>query len=220
MNLSRITLEDLKISKTNLLICQFLKRTWLICHFKEKLDGYDYFSLNQLQIKALNQEYKFKNAKDTYKTHYSNTHIVEFDSDTSDDVEKEVYAAEFVWPSAAKPCSFSSLKLTKKSRQEEVKFTFDVSKCDHIFDELLRLLHIRLSHAISPLGELKRRAYCKWHNSSSHATNNCNVFRQQVQSAINEGRFTFLEMKIDKAPFHVHTIDLNNDKVLIRPEQA
>jgi len=27
-------------------------------------------------------------------------------------------------------------------------------------------------------------------------------------------------MKIDKAPFQVHTIDLNNAKVLIRPDQA
>ena len=29
-----------------------------------------------------------------------------------------------------------------------------------------------------------------------------------------------MEMKIDKAPFQVHTIDLNNAKVLIRPDQA
>ena len=58
------------------------------------------------------------------------------------------------------------------------------------------------------------------HNSSSHATNDCNVFRRQVQSAINEGRLTFPEMKIDKALFPVHTIDLNNAKVLIRPDQA
>jgi hypothetical protein len=28
--------------------------------------------------------------------------------------------------------------------------------------------------------ELKRRAYCKWHNSFSHATNDCNVFRRQI----------------------------------------
>ena len=27
-------------------------------------------------------------------------------------------------------------------------------------------------------------------------------------------------MKIDKAPFQVHTIDLNNAKVLIQPDQA
>ena len=71
-----------------------------------------------------------------------------------------------------------------------------------------------------PLQELKRRAYCKFHNSSSHATNDGNIFRRQVQSAINEGRLAFLEMKIDKAPFPVHTIDLNNAKVLIRPDQA
>jgi hypothetical protein len=101
-----------------------------------------------------------------------------------------------------------------------MKFTFDVSKCDRIFDELLRLGHLKITHVIPLLEELKRRAYCKLHNSSSHATNDCNVFRQLVQSAINEGRLTFPEMKIDKAPFPVHTIDLNNAKVLIRPDQV
>ena len=79
---------------------------------------------------------------------------------------------------------------------------------------------MKIIHVIPPLEELKRHAYCKFHNSSSHATNDCNVFRRQVQSAINEGRLTFSKMKIDKAPFPVHTIDLNNAKVLIRPYQA
>ena len=60
----------------------------------------------------------------------------------------------------------------------------------------------------------------KFHNSSSHATNDCNVFHRQVQSAINEGRLAFPEMKIDKALIPVHTIDLNNAKVLIQPDQA
>ena len=72
-----------------------------------------------------------------------------------------------------------------------MKFTFDVSKCDRIFDELLRLGHIKINHVIPPLEELKRRAYCKFHNSHSHATNDCNVFRRQVQSAMNEGRLIF-----------------------------
>ena len=54
----------------------------------------------------------------------------------------------------------------------------------------------------------------------SHATNDCNVFRRQVQSAINEGRLVLSEMQIDKAPFPVHTLELNNPKVLIWPEQA
>ena len=43
-----------------------------------------------------------------------------------------------------------------------------------------------MSHAIPSLEELKHHAYCKWHNSTSHATNDCNVFRRQVQSAIND----------------------------------
>ena len=101
-----------------------------------------------------------------------------------------------------------------------MKFTFDLSKCDRIFDELLRLGHLKTTHVIPPLEELKRRAYCKFHNSSSHAINDCNMFCRQVQSAINKGWLAFSEMKIDKAPFPVHTIDLNNAKVLIRPNQA
>ena len=59
---------------------------------------------------------------------------------------KEVYAAEFVWPSKAKPGLVPSLKPIQKNRQEELKFIFDVSKCDRIFDELLKNGNIRLSH--------------------------------------------------------------------------
>ena len=96
----------------------------------------------------------------------------------SNDEKKEV--AEFIWPSEAKPCSCSSLKLISKNRQEQVHFTFDVSKCDRIFDELLKNGNIKCSHVIPPLEELKRHAYCKWRNSFSHVTNDCNVFRQKV----------------------------------------
>ena len=101
-------------------------------------------------------------------------------------MRKKVYAAEFIWTSEVKPCSCSLLKPIQKNRQEKAHFTFDVSKCDHIFDELFRNGNIMLSQAIPPLEELKLQAYCKWHNSSSHATNDCNVFHRQIQSAINE----------------------------------
>jgi hypothetical protein len=53
---------------------------------------------------------------------------------------------------------------------------FDVAKCDKIFDELHKGAYIKISHTLPPLEELKRRAYCKWHNSYSHATKDCNVF--------------------------------------------
>ena len=91
-----------------------------------------------------------------------------------------MYATEFVWPAMAKPSTCISLKPTQRNRQEEMKFTFDLSKCDCIFDELLRLGHLKITHVIPPLEELKRQAYCKFHNFSSHATNDYNVFRRQV----------------------------------------
>ena len=37
---------------------------------------------------------EFKNSKDAYKPHRSNTHVVEYDSDSSSDEDKEVYAAK------------------------------------------------------------------------------------------------------------------------------
>jgi hypothetical protein len=67
-----------------------------------------------------------------------------------------------------------------------MKFTFDVSKCDKIFDELLSIRKIKLPHTILLIEDLKKCAYCKWHNS--HATNDCNVFRCLIQLAINEGQ--------------------------------
>ena len=89
--------------------------------------------MNFLQVKVMGLEFKLKNAKDTFKPHRSNTHVLDHDYDSSDDVSKEVYAAEFVLPSKDKPDSVPSLKPIQKNRQEELKFTFYVSKYDRIF---------------------------------------------------------------------------------------
>jgi hypothetical protein len=67
--------------------------------------------------------------------------------------------------------------------------------------------------------------YYKWYNSYSHAINDCNVFRRQVQSAINEGRLKFAEspqMKLDKDPFSVNMnmVEVDGKKVLVWPSQA
>jgi len=77
-----------------------------------------------------------------------------------------------------------------------------------------------LSHAIPPLEELKRHAYCKWNNSFSHATNDCNMFRRQIQSAVNEGRLVVPQMQVDNNPFYMHIVELQNPRVLIGPNQA
>jgi hypothetical protein len=60
-----------------------------------------------------------------------------------------------------------------------------------IFDELVKSGNIKVTRTLPPLDKLKRRAYYKWHNSFSHATDDCIVFRRQIQSSINEGRLSF-----------------------------
>jgi hypothetical protein len=76
--------------------------------------------------------------KEIAKTIRHNVHIVECDQSSSDDESIEVYTAEMVWPKQAKFSACSSLQPVQKKRQEEVKFTFNVGKCDKIFDELLK----------------------------------------------------------------------------------
>ena len=95
-------------------------------YLKEKLEGFDFITVNHLQMRAIGTEFKYKNSKDTFKPHRSNTHVLDHDSDSSNDDSKEVYAAKFVWPSKAKPGSVPSLKPIQKNWQEEPKFTFDV----------------------------------------------------------------------------------------------
>jgi hypothetical protein len=59
--------------------------------------------------------------------------------DNSDDESIDVYTDELVWPAYDKPSTCSSLQSVQKNRQEEVKFTFNVAKCDKIVDELLKM---------------------------------------------------------------------------------
>jgi len=77
-----------------------------------------------------------------------------------------------------------------------------------------------MSHTIPPLEELKRQAYCKFYNTFCHATNDCSVLQRQIQSVVNEGRLVVSQMQVDQTPFPVHTIELQNPKILIQPSQA
>jgi hypothetical protein len=51
---------------------------------------------------------------------------------------------------------------------------------------LLKHGNIKLSHVIPPVEQLKGSVYCKWHGSFLHNTNDCAVFRRQIQSAITK----------------------------------
>uniref|UniRef100_J3NCY2 Retrotransposon gag domain-containing protein n=1 Tax=Oryza brachyantha TaxID=4533 RepID=J3NCY2_ORYBR len=198
-----------------------LAHAGLLPYLKEKLEGKVFLDVSQVLQQALGQESRARESKNFQRSNDKSSHpvnLVEDDIMSSDDENIDICAAEWAWASRAKPFVCSALKpVSQKNQQEDIKFTFDVAKCDRIFDYLLPEKQIKLpnGHVIPPPEELKRRAYCKWHNSYSHATNDCNVFRRQVQSAINEGRLKFAEgpkMQLDSNPFLVNVIDFENSK--------
>ena len=82
------------------------------------------------------------------------------------------------------------------------------------------------NHVIPSADELKKVKYCKWHNATSHNTNECKVFRQQLQSAIEFGRIKFdsskaqKPMKIDQHPFPRNMLDAKGKTKVLTSEAA
>ena len=81
---------------------------------------------------------------------------------------------------------------------------------------------MRADHKIPITEELKGKNYYKYHNSYSHSTNACWVFKNVVQDRINKGVLKFPERKdsmlIKEDPFPpmaiVNTIDADLRTIL------
>nr|ABA93537.1 retrotransposon protein, putative, unclassified [Oryza sativa Japonica Group] len=135
------------------------------------------------------------------------SHLIQkiYGSDHDED-DSEIAAAEWVRSKKVIPCQW-----VKNSGKEE-RYDFDITKADKIFDLLLREKQIQLpaGHTIPSAEELGKRRYCKWHNSGSHSTNDCKVFRQQIQVAIEGGKIKFDDskrpMKVDGNPFPINMV--------------
>ena len=59
-------------------------------------------------------------------------------------------------------------------------------------------------HVMLPPDQLNNRKFFKFHNATSHSTNECRIFRQHIQRAIQQGRLKFdtpRKMKVDDNPF-------------------
>ena len=55
-----------------------------------------------------------------------------------------------------------------------------------------------------PPEQLKNKKFCKFHNATSHSTNEYRIFRQHIQRAIQHGRLKFdtpRKMKVDDNSF-------------------
>ena len=81
--------------------------------------------------------------------------MVGYESDSARDEDIAVCVAEWVHAPKSKPYVCAALKPIP-ARREEIKYTFDVSKCDKIFDILLQGKQIRLQEGqvIPPPEEL------------------------------------------------------------------
>jgi hypothetical protein len=146
---------------------------------KAQLEGLEFLDVSQVFQKVLANESRVKESQSLQNPNRKVKHPIHlhnYESNNLDDCGKNVYADEFTWSSNDMQHTCPSLKPIHRNQEDEIKFTFDVRKCDKIFDELLSIGKIRLSHTIPPIDDLKKCAYYKWHNSYSHATNDCSVF--------------------------------------------
>jgi hypothetical protein len=82
------------------------------------------------------------------------------DESVSDD-EDGVCVVEWV-NTKDQPLACAFLK-PSPGRKDEMKYTFDMSKCDKLFDVLLQNEIIRLSegHVVPPAGQAVKGKYCK-----------------------------------------------------------
>jgi hypothetical protein len=146
------------------------------------------------------------------------------DDEVEDEEVNEICVAEWVEKPGDKLISCSFLK-PNGGRRDEMKYTFDVSKCDHLFDLLLCGGVIRLTegHIIPNTDILAKKTYCKWHDSSTHTTNECSYFQRYVQSARNDGRLTLGDggkKKLNTDLFSIGMVELEQKKILVRTDQA
>jgi len=189
----------------------------LLPHIKCKYASQDFESLSHLVQRISDQDIKAFEPRKAWNKEVS------FDDEavnSNSDEEPVIGLAEWVKNKKPMSCPFGQKGLEK--------FSFDITKADRIFDFLLQEGQIKLSpnHVIPLAEELKKIKYCKWHNATSHSTNECKVFRQQLQSAIESGRIKFYNskaqkpMKIDQHPFPTNMLDAKGKTKVLTSEAA
>jgi hypothetical protein len=108
-------------------------------HLREKLERHVFFDVIQVLQRTLDCESRAKESRSVTRSsgkprNKCPINLVEYGSGSSDDEEADMCVAEWTWDSKSKPFICSSLKLASRSRQDVIRYTFDVAKCDRIFD--------------------------------------------------------------------------------------
>jgi hypothetical protein len=111
-------------------------------HLKEKLESHIFSDVSQVLQRALDYEIQAKKSRSFPRSsdkprNECRVNMVEYSSESSDNEESDMCLDEWNWRSKSKPLVCSNLKPASKSRQDKMRYTFDVPKCDRIFDYLL-----------------------------------------------------------------------------------
>ncbi|XP_050919016.1 uncharacterized protein LOC127136513 [Lathyrus oleraceus] len=116
------------------------------------------------------------------------------------------YACKVLAPSNGK----NPIEPEKNDKFTNKTYTFDLTKCDEIFDLLVKdgQMIVPPSAKVLPLEQRKKRGFCKYHGFLVYKTSQCFLFRDLVYNAIQEGRLKFGDkplshMKIDSDPLQV-----------------
>jgi len=140
----------------------------LLPHIKDKYASQEFESISQIASRMTGEAQSYESKKPFQKK----VNFVEYSADHDSD---EVASVEWI-QNNKKPvtCPFGN--------KEPKSYGFDITKADKIFDLLLSegLIKLKPYHKIPSEGELKNMKYYKWHNATSHDTNECKVFRQQI----------------------------------------
>jgi len=180
----------------------------LLPHIKDKYASQEFESISQIASRMTGETRSYESKKPFQKK----INYVEYSAnDDSEEEQETVASAEWIHNSK-KPvaCPFG--------KKEPESYRFDITKVDKIFDLLLSegLIKLKPYHKIPSEEELKHMKYCKWHNATSHDTNECKVFWQQIQMAFEQGKLKFetpkKTMKIYGHPFATNMVDVAKDK--------
>jgi len=180
----------------------------LLPHIKDKYASQEFESISQIVARMSGEARTYESKKPFQKK----INYVEYSAkDDSEEEQETIALAEWI-QNSKKPmtCPFG--------KKEPESYGFDITKADKIFDLLLSegLIKLKPYHKIMSKDELKNMKYCKWHNATSHDTNECKVFQQQIQMALEQGKLKFETpkkmMKIDGHPFATNMVDMARNK--------
>src|SRR3954468_24381216 len=192
----------------------------LDCSIRKKLDTQHLRDMAQLadrvsQVERLKAE-KARVSKYHKKEKIAYVTTNEFGSNSDNEYEEgEVNVAELkpgppYICKLLKPSKDKNLVESKNENFSSKTYSFDITKCDEIFDLLVSDGQIIVPPGLKnpPLEQKKKRGFCKFHNFLGHKTFQCVLFRYLVQKALKEGRLQFGEtpkssMQVDTDPLQV-----------------